>query len=61
MLIKLKQLQDAAGVINLVLGSQEFVENEGEFDEVGESASARDGGPPQAPTRSSEPRSIERE
>ena len=40
MLGKAKQLQDVAGIVPVASGIEPFVENEGEFDEVGESASA---------------------
>lgn len=40
MLVTLKELQEAAGVMSLASGIEPFVENEGEFDEVSESASA---------------------
>ena len=42
MLVKLKQLQDAAGVVDIVSGSESFGENEGAFDDVGEPPSASD-------------------
>jgi hypothetical protein len=40
MLVKLKQLQHNAGVIALTSGAEPFVDNENEFDEVEEAASA---------------------
>jgi hypothetical protein len=40
MLVKLKQLQDNAGVIALTSGAEPLVDNENEFDEVEEAASA---------------------
>ena len=49
MLVKLKRLQDSAGVMPHSSGNEPFVEDEGEFDEVEESASACDKAP--QPTR----------
>ena len=42
MLLKLKQLQDAASIMGLVSGSEPLVADEGEFDEVSKSVSATD-------------------
>ena len=61
MLVKLRQLQDAAGVADLTSDSRDFDENEGEFDEVGESASANNVIQSQRPSRNSEPIGVERQ
>jgi hypothetical protein len=41
MLVNLKQLQDIAGLMTVSSGSEPYIENEGEFDDVEESGSAR--------------------
>jgi hypothetical protein len=61
MLVKLKRLQDAAGVTDLAIGRQPFDENEGEFDKVGELAPSSGGTPPQQPMQTREPSGVERE
>ena len=40
MFVKLKQLQDTVDIMAITHGHEPFVENEGEFDETEESASA---------------------
>ena len=59
--MKLKQLQDSAGVMEITPASRDFDENEEEFDDVGESASASDSISSQRPSRNSEPIGVERE
>ena len=60
MLLKAKQLQDVAGVIPIASGSEPFVENEGEFDDVGESASTAEVGESHRHTQSRDVPGIER-
>ena len=61
MLIKLKHLQEAAGVMSTGLGNEPFVENEGQYDEVGEAASANQGTQAHLMPGASDVTAVERE
>jgi hypothetical protein len=61
MLVKLKRLQDAAGVITVAPTLDYCLEDEEDFDEDGESASASDGVQSQRATRVTDAPGVERE
>ena len=61
MVVTLKHFQDAAGVVTLTSGVEPFVEHEGEFDEVGEAASASPEAESHRLTRIRDGTNVERE
>ena len=60
MLVKAKRLQDVAGVMPIASGAEPFEENEGEFDDVGKSASASGTGKPHKNVQNPDVTGIER-